>query len=44
MKVKDAAFLALIGTSLLTALLLANLLFTAVNVARGLVPAVMLFS
>jgi hypothetical protein len=44
MKIKDAAFLALIGTILLAALLLVNLLFTALNVARGLVPAVTLFS
>jgi hypothetical protein len=44
MKLKTAVFLALIGSILLTALLLWNLLFTTLNVVQGTVPAVALFS
>lgn len=39
MKLKSAALLALIGSVLLAALLLWDLLFTVVGVARGLAPA-----
>jgi hypothetical protein len=44
MTLKNAALLALIGTILVTALLLWDLIFNVLNVVRGLVPAVMLFS
>jgi hypothetical protein len=44
MTLKNAALLALIGTILVTALLAWDLILTVMNVARGLVPAVMLFS
>jgi UPF0716 family protein affecting phage T7 exclusion len=44
MKLKSATFLALIGSVLLTALLLWTLLSTTLNVARGLVPAINLVS
>ena len=43
MTLKTAALLALIGTVLVTALLVWNLIFSVVNVLRGLVPAVVLF-
>ena len=43
MTLKNAALLALIGTILMTVLLLWNLVFTFLNVLRGLVPAVTLF-
>jgi hypothetical protein len=44
MTLKNAAFLALIGTILTTALLVYHLVFTILNVMRGLVPADNLFS
>ena len=43
MTLKSAALLALIGTVLVTALLVWNLIFSVVNVLRGLLPAVVLF-
>jgi hypothetical protein len=43
MTVKNAALLALIGTILMTALLVWTFVFTFLNVMRGLVPAVTLF-
>jgi len=44
MTLKNAALLALIGTVLMTALLLWNFALTLLNVLRDLVPAVTLFS
>jgi hypothetical protein len=44
MTLKNAALLALVGTILMTALLAWNFVFTFLNVLRGLVPAVALFS
>jgi hypothetical protein len=44
MTLKSAALLALIGTILMTALLLWTFVFTFLNVLRDLVPAVALFS
>ena len=44
MTLKNAALLALIGTILMTALLVWNFVFTFLNVLRDLVPAVSLFS
>jgi hypothetical protein len=41
---KNAALLALIGTVLMTVLLVWNFVFNFLNLLRGLVPAVMLFS
>jgi hypothetical protein len=41
---KNAALLALIGTTLMTALLMWNFVFTLLNVLRDLVPAVTLLS
>jgi hypothetical protein len=41
---KNAALLALIGTILMTALLMWNFVFTLISVLRDLVPAVTLFS
>jgi hypothetical protein len=43
MTLKNAALLALIGTTLMTALLVWNFVFTFLNVLRGVVPAVMFF-
>jgi len=43
MTLKNAALLALIGTTLMTALLLWTFVFTFLNVLRGLVSAAMLF-
>ena len=43
MTLKNAALLALIGTILMTALLVWDFVFTVLNVLRGVVPAVMLF-
>ena len=43
MTLKNAALLALIGTILMTALLVWNFVFTVLNVLRGVVPPVMLF-
>lgn len=43
MNLKNAAFLALIGTILTTLLLAYNLISTILNVTQGLVPAVNLF-
>lgn len=44
MNLKTAAFLAFIGTILVTALLVWNLIFTVANVMRGLIPAVALIA
>jgi hypothetical protein len=44
MTLKNAAFVALIGTILVTALLTFDLIQNALNVVRGLIPAVKLFS
>ena len=44
MTLKNAALLALIGTVLMTALLVWNFVFNFLNLLRGLVPAVSLFS
>jgi hypothetical protein len=44
MTLKNAALLAFIGTTLMTALLLWEFVLTFLNVLRGLVPAVTLFS
>jgi hypothetical protein len=44
MTLKNAALLALIGTILVTALLVWDLIFTVLNVVQGLVPPVKLFS
>jgi hypothetical protein len=44
MTLKTAALLALIGTVLMTALLVWNFVLTFLNVLRDLVPAVTLFS
>jgi hypothetical protein len=44
MTLKNAALQALIGTILMTALLVWTFVFNFLNVLRGLVPAVMLFS
>ena len=41
---KSAAFLAMIGTMLMTALLVWTFVLTFLNVVRDLVPAVTLFS
>jgi hypothetical protein len=44
MTLKNASLLALIGTALITALLLWTFVFTLLNVLRGLTPAVTIFS
>jgi L-asparagine transporter-like permease len=44
MTLKNAALLALIGTVLMTVLLVWNFVFNLLNLLQGLVPAVMLFS
>jgi hypothetical protein len=44
MTLKNAALLALIGTILVTALLVWDLIFDVLNVTQGLVPAVKLLS
>jgi predicted membrane channel-forming protein YqfA (hemolysin III family) len=44
MTLKNAALLALVGTILMTALLVWNFVFTLLSVLRDLVPAVALFS
>jgi hypothetical protein len=44
MTLKNAALLALIGTILITAFLLWTFIFNLLNVLRGLLPAVVLFS
>ena len=44
MTLKNAALLALVGTILMTVLLVWNFVFNFLNLLRGLVPAVMLFS
>jgi hypothetical protein len=44
MTLKNTALLALVGTILMTALLVWNFIFTLLNVLRDLVPAVSLFS
>jgi hypothetical protein len=43
MTLKSAALLALIGTILVTAVLVWDLIFNVLNVLQGLVPAVVLF-
>ena len=43
MTLKNAALLALIGTILMTAVLVWNVVFNLLNLLRGLVPAVMVF-
>jgi hypothetical protein len=44
MTIKTAAFLAMIGTILTTVLLVYNLIFSVLNVMRGLIPVDTLFS
>ena len=44
MTLKTAALLALVGTILMTGLLLWNFVFTFLNLLRGLVPALTLIS
>ena len=44
MSLKNAAFLALIGTILTTLLLVYNLIFSILNVTRGLIPVDTVFS
>ena len=44
MTLKSASLLALIGTVLVTVLLVWDLIVNVLNVGRGLVPAVILFS
>ena len=44
MTLKNAALVALIGTILITALLVWTFVFTILNFLRGVVPAVLLFS
>jgi hypothetical protein len=44
MTLKQAAFLALAGMALLTVLLTANLISSFSGVARGIIPAVALFT
>ena len=44
MTIKNAALLALVGTALITALLVWTFIFNFLNVLRGLSPAVTLFS
>ena len=44
MTLKNAALLALIGTILMTALLVWSFVLTLLNVVRDLIPAVLLFS
>jgi hypothetical protein len=44
MTLKNAALLALIGTILITVLLAFHLVLNVMNVVRGLIPAVRLFS
>jgi hypothetical protein len=44
MTLKNAALLALVGTILITALLVWTFVFTFLNALRGLVPAATLFS
>jgi hypothetical protein len=44
MTLKKAALLALVGTILITAFLVWTLVFNLINVLRGLVPAITLFS
>jgi hypothetical protein len=44
MTLKNAALLALIGTIMMTALLVWTFVFNFLNLLRGLVPAVTLFS
>ncbi|MGD1097007.1 MAG: hypothetical protein ABSB35_34085 [Bryobacteraceae bacterium] len=44
MTLKNAALLAVIGTVLVTVLLVWDFIFSLLNVMRGLIPAVTLFS
>lgn len=44
MTLKSAAFLAFVGTILVAALLVWDLIFDVLGVLRGLIPAVRLFS
>ena len=39
MNLKNAAFLALVGTVMLTVLLIAGFIYDVLNVLRGLIPA-----
>jgi len=44
MNLKNAAFLALVGTVMLTVLLIAGFIFDVLNVLRGLIPATRLLT
>jgi hypothetical protein len=44
MNLKSAAFLALVGTLMLTVLLIAGFIFDVVGVLRGLIPAIRLLT
>jgi hypothetical protein len=44
MTLKNAALLALVGTIVMTALLVWNFVFNLLNLLRGLIPAVSVFS
>jgi uncharacterized membrane protein YuzA (DUF378 family) len=44
MTLKNAAFLALVGTAVLTVLLIAGFIFDVLNVLRGLIPAARLLT
>lgn len=44
MNLKSAAFLALVGTLMLTVLLIAGFIFDVVNVLRGVIPAIRLLT
>ena len=44
MTLKNAALLALMGTILITAILVWDFVFNVLNLVRGLIPATMLFS
>jgi hypothetical protein len=44
MTLKNAAFLALVGTAILTILLVSDLIFDVLNVMRGLIPATTMLS
>lgn len=44
MNLKNAAFLALVGSVMLTVLLMAGFIFDVLNVLRGLIPAIRLLT
>lgn len=44
MNLKNAAFLALVGSVMLTVLLVAGFIFDILNVLRGLIPAIRLLT